>query len=642
MIGSRPRSSPGWRETLQCAALDHNLRTVLLLDADDDIMALTATHLTAALKLVTKKTIRTFTLTAAISDELLWGGHVPHAADGTTQLHWDPGILAESAENEMRIILVPELSRLASHVMRACTLLVGADVGHIERHGYTAVWSPCNVWLASCKKSCKSRISPHLLDRFALTLDAANIDRVDRLAAMQNFVHSNDTAYGSNESHEYGGLSKIEKERLDVAATRLSPVLTIDAADRLVDRGRSIDGHRLEIAFARLARAHARLNGDSSVTVENVEAAATMLKLSSEDSNEPQSPAHSQTASTVDKSVPIPAPQFAVNPMSAQAGGTASDASSTIEARVPDTTQIENGSLKTRDHHNNPNIQQQEKQPSEALSLRPPNHRARTACALFGQIVGVQPAKELRDIAVVATVVESVKFRRVREQFSEQSRYVKTGNAASWPIWPADFRSYRRSPSPEHLLVLVLDTTSLAGWNWQGAIAPYLRQAYVDRSAIGVIQVGQGEGAEQLRARRAMARNLLVPALARSFETERGKATPLAHGLELAWEVLRRAAYHRVNAKSRIQLVVVSDGRGNVPLVMSYAGRITGRVRNEGVEDALRMAERIRAIEGVNVDLVDPMPVHHADLPRLLARALGASVRARRVDAPTDFDEDEE
>jgi magnesium chelatase subunit D len=73
-------------------------------------------------------------------------------------------------------------------------------------------------------------------------------------------------------------------------------------------------------------------------------------------------------------------------------------------------------------------------------------------------------------------------------------------------------------------------------------------------------------------------------------------------------------------------LVVISDGRGNVPLEASRLGWVTPPVGRKGVEDALQVAERIRGLDRVKAVLLNPQPKQYANLPLALAEAMGASV----------------
>jgi magnesium chelatase subunit D len=88
----------------------------------------------------------------------------------------------------------------------------------------------------------------------------------------------------------------------------------------------------------------------------------------------------------------------------------------------------------------------------------------------------------------------------------------------------------------------------------------------------------------------------------------------------------RRALRRGHRGLQQVQLVVVTDGRGNVPLEASRIGRVARPVGREGVDDALAVARQIRSLRRVQAVLLDPQPPQHAELPTLLADALGATV----------------
>jgi magnesium chelatase subunit D len=112
--------------------------------------------------------------------------------------------------------------------------------------------------------------------------------------------------------------------------------------------------------------------------------------------------------------------------------------------------------------------------------------------------------------------------------------------------------------------------------------------------------------------------------LAAALEAPAGKATPLAHGLELALQTLRHALQHGRQIAHSARLVVISDGRGNVPLTASITGRIENPVGREGIEDALHTAHKLRALDRVEISFLDPQPSSHAGLVSDLADGLGA------------------
>ena len=136
-----------------------------------------------------------------------------------------------------------------------------------------------------------------------------------------------------------------------------------------------------------------------------------------------------------------------------------------------------------------------------------------------------------------------------------------------------DLRSYRRIPVPEKMLVLLLDYTALRDCKWDEALIPHLQWAYTERACIALIRVGAADAVHELRADRLMARSLLVPQVDKALAAGPGRASPLAHGLDFALQTLRHALQHGRAAITQARLVVLTDGRGNVPLEASRPAR---------------------------------------------------------------------
>jgi magnesium chelatase subunit D len=232
----------------------------------------------------------------------------------------------------------------------------------------------------------------------------------------------------------------------------------------------------------------------------------------------------------------------------------------------------------------------------------------------------------MHDLAVVSTILEAAKFQRIRPPLLSRQRAIR--------VTPDDLRGYRRLPVPEHVLALVLDYTSMTDSRWQEALVPHLEWAYVSRASICLVQVGARGAAEPLRAAQVTARNLLDPRVRAAFEESAGNATPLAHGLSLAARALQRA-FQQGRARTRDGvLVVVTDGRGNVPLEASLTGTLRGRVLREGVDDAIRVAGQLAEFKALMRVVLHPRPQQYPRLPLELAEAMGAEVEAIELAEP--------
>jgi len=262
----------------------------------------------------------------------------------------------------------------------------------------------------------------------------------------------------------------------------------------------------------------------------------------------------------------------------------------------------------------------------EPLKL-PLSRRCSRAGPSRGVAIGVMPARALHDLAATATVMEALKFQRLRRRHrlhAPQGRLL---------LSPRDLRAYRRIPPVDRLLVLVLDHTCRGAWDWTNALMPYLRWAYFERAGVGIVQVGANSAPDSLRAEQTLVRSVLTRGLGSRLDAAPGRATPLAHGLELALRTLRHGLHHGREGILDALLVVVTDGRGNVPRDASRGAPLERPVAAAGVEDALAVAQEIGRLQRLRSVVVDPQPAWYPDLPGSLAAALQAELVAGRSDA---------
>ena len=164
-------------------------------------------------------------------------------------------------------------------------------------------------------------------------------------------------------------------------------------------------------------------------------------------------------------------------------------------------------------------------------------------------------------------------------------------------------------------------------WDFGPTLAPYLRWAYVRHALLSVVEFGYRGVVNELHATAYRADSVLDGRVAVSLGRASGRATPLAHALDMAVQEMRRHLRQAEVVADNSWLIVVSDGRGNVPLEASQRGLVPGLVAREGVTDALRAARAVRALPGVHkVVLAPPKLTHYARLPFDLADAMGGIV----------------
>ena len=604
---------------LTCAALHPGLRSILVFDAARDQLDWAADLLAQMLWVVDgASVVERLRLGTTDTDDVLWGMPFPALRSGGLGFIWRGLLTGGRTGSAQQVIIIPDLTRLGLAAQRAIVTTMGAEVVHLERHGQHASWQPRICWLAGCTTETIGQVSPHLLDRFALRLRMPTAVAHDSVVAAEELLR----ALGDEKSRT--GPVRVQlpagvAEELQRAAQQ-SPPVTEEAARRVVAYQPSTEAYspRRDVALGRMALAIAMLEDAEAVLPGHVDGAAEIIGLRPPVDRPPileDSKQEDAGKQPMPPAEPEPVPPTVPPPgQPSQADG---QLRTTAPVYEPDAEEV----LPRTSLPPNPGDPYPEDGAPierEADSLRLPTTRRGGTSRARGPAVGARPATGLDDLALASTIFEAAKYQVLRRQ------HEPTGDRAII-IRPGDLRSYRRIPVPEKMLVLVLDYTALRDCKWDEALIPHLEWAYTERASIALIRVGAADTVHELRADRLVARSLLVPQVDKALAAGPGRASPLAHGLDLALQTLRHALQHGRAALTQARLVVFTDGRGNVPLEASHAGQITRLVTREGIYDAINVATQIRALERVEKVFLNPQPPQHKELPLELASALNAA-----------------
>jgi magnesium chelatase subunit D len=583
-----------------CAAADPRLGGVLLFDVPPGLVRPVADLFTAVV--AGPGAPPAVVLGSATREDDLWSRIRLRPAGGRIALDVRHGDLVETEEAAPpRTVLVPDLARLGLPGLRAAVTLLGARTASLERDGTSVLWRPRARWLAFARRADAGRLSPHLLDRFPLRLTLPGL----RLP-------------GESEAFEAPG------------PPRGGPPLDEEALAAVLARTAGGAGERRALALARIARALAGAGPAPATTAAHVAQAAELIGLpAAEPPPAAADPADGGRA-TQPEPGPGPGPGSAPSSPPERQEGLGPGALTRLPAPGPaeplDPFSDAPGTAAAPVAWTGPYPEDEAGALRESPPLRAPwRHRAAPA-AERGPVTGVRRATDLRDLALVPTVVEAAKNQLLPGRDRVPGALTVTA---------ADLRGYARAAEPERMLVLLLDHTCRQGWRWQDVLAPYLQWAYTTRATAAVVETGAADAPNELRATGFVARNVLDPRLAQAMERRPGRASPLAHGLLLAGRLVRHAFQQHASAPAEAWFVVVTDARGNVPLRVSLAGRHDpppggGPVGRRGVEDTLAAAASLGALGRMRLHVVlpDVGALPYADLPFALAEALGGTVVA--------------
>ncbi|NTW20405.1 MAG: hypothetical protein HGA42_12760, partial [Nostocales cyanobacterium W4_Combined_metabat2_030] len=373
------------------------------------------------------------------------------------------------------------------------------------------------------------------------------------------------------------------------------PKMTSEALKRILDyTSPSTVYHRRELSLARFSSTFAQLEAEEQVTVAHVDRVAKMigLKLKQEIGN-----SNNQNINII----PIPGIDSPENELKSEPSLELKDKlkqnSGYNDPKKEKELPIYKGdkpqsfpdiSLPNIEPLENPYIEDIAPLEREMASLKFPTRRFKSKAIARGTIIGVERSSTVQDLAIVRTLLEAAKFQNIRQN-NHLNGHLHSHRKLK--ILPIDIYRHRRAPIAEQMLMVLIDYTCLESCQWEEQLFPYISWAYTQRASIGIMQVGIATdsailkeeelkfniNAEELRAKKISAQNVLVPSINIALDlekTKKGQATPLAHGFDLTLQTLRHALQHGRNTIQKAVLVVISDGRGNVPLEASHLGKI--------------------------------------------------------------------
>lgn len=635
-------------KSLCCVALNRGLRSILLFDISPVDLQQVAGVLISLLKAVTECGIVPIKLGTFESEDDLWGqiglwGELKNQA-----FKWQSGLLGKTENDlEIRLVIIPDLTKLSLAAMRACVVLMEADVVHLERHGQNLYWQPNLCWLVGCSSQQEEigKISPHLLDRFAIRLNGKINNNTDRVSQIKQLL--NDERLEQKSLFQEREIEPELQQWLKQVSIS-QPKMTLKALERILDYTSTLTVyHRRELALARFSSTFAQLEAEKQVTVAHVDRVAKMIGLKLE--QEINNPNNENINIIPIPEINSPENEFKSEPsleLKDKLKPKLGDNDPKKENELTKLTIYQGDepqsfpdiSLSNIEPLENPYIEDITPLEREIASLKFPTRRFKSKAIARGTIIGVEKSSTVQDLAIVRTLLEAAKFQNIR-----QNNHLNSHRKLK--ISPTDIYRHRRAPVAEQMLMMLLDYTCLESCQWEEQLFPYISWAYTQRASIGIMQVGIATdsailkeeelkfniNAEELRAKKISAQNVLVPSINIALDlekTKKGKATPLAHGFDLTLQTLRHALQHGRNTIQKAVLVVISDGRGNVPLEASHLGKIQLPVGRKGFEDALEVAQKIGNLDNVEVVFLNPQPKQYPDLPLLLAQALGAKVVA--------------
>ena len=584
------------KRALECALINPNIKAVLLRGGSGSAK----TTLARAAAGITDKTIVNCPLN--VTDEQLFGGIDIEEAMKTGKTKLQPGLLSKADGN---ILYIDDVNLMDRGMLAGILDAVSTGTVHVERGPISASYK-CDTTLIATMNPEDSDLSSHVLDRFDLCAYSPETDEKQRKAIVDRNVSFSDdperfsSLYKEEESDE---RKKVER------GVKIVPLVTI--SDELINVISELcikvgaDGLRGDLAMINCAKSLAALNGRDEVMKKDVEEAAVLCLPHRRNYDQPPPPP--------------PEPPEDEDPPE--------DNDDDQQEEPPDQDDQQDEQEDNNEDQEPPDMPPMDEMPdleemmfeigrqfrvidyldtNERLPSRTKTRKGRRAMAVSADGTGRYararyPDGKTNDIAFDATIRAAAPYQKVRHS-----------DNLSLVIESQDIRMKVRERRSGCTLLFLVDASGSLGVRKRmstvkGAILSMLRDSYVKRDRIGLMAF-----------RRDSADMILPPTKSVEYsykcleELPTGGKTPLGEALLRVNEYM--TAYARCHIGERCYIILVTDGRANVPLQ-------EGANANEEVQ---KMAEDISIphVKWIVVDASSGFP--HFDNAERLAEKMGA------------------
>jgi magnesium chelatase subunit D len=535
---------------------------------------------------------------------------------------FETGLLAHANRG---FLYIDEVNLLEDHLVDVLLDVAATGRNRVEREGVSAE-HPSRFVLVGSGNPEEGELRPQLLDRFGLCVEVETIRDLDSrvlIVVNREAFDKGPAAFNSSRESEQARLRRrIMRAASKYASVNVPRVILRQVAELCQRLG--VDGHRGEITVTRAARALAALEGRSEVSGADVRRVAPLALR------------HRLRRDPLEQGGGGARVEKVADELFGEASAEAESRDGRDGARQRETSRREETSNVDGDCADARIDTEESERKRRRIEL---NADGRGDTGERGRELVIAPAGGGLKREALAREPDAVRLKRQADTTSRRRRAlarkcVSTGRGrysgaasskldsssialdatlraaagqSSGRVVAATVASNALRVAPEALrvtsealrfkrfshragvlFIFLVDTSGSMAANRiaqaKGALVQLLRRSYVNRDRVALISF-RGEAAELLLApsgSAARARSLLdvLPV---------GGATPLAFGLLRALEVARRAASE---GTLRIQLVVFTDGRANVPL--SAKSFDEGEAREEEEDEGAMRKGRIR------------------------------------------------
>jgi len=530
---------------------------------------------------------------------------------------FSPGLLAKAHRG---VLYVDDINLLDDETANILLNVVTEGEVLVEREGLSLRY-PCRPLLIATFNPEEGELRDHLLDRIAIALsaDAQKLDLAQRVEAVSSVLEFSSSGKQKSEEAETSLKDAIENEedlktaiifaREYIKDLKLVPTQIQYLCEEAIRAG--CQGHRAEIFAVEVARASAALEG-RQVTSEDLKL-AVKLAIAPRGTfiNSPQDE---------DEMMPPPPPPPPPPPqMDDQQNEDQNEDDEDEDEQQEEPDEDEDREDEAPDV---PEVPQEFMFDADSTPLDPDliefSNRERNGKAggrglIFSQDRGryikpMLPKGKVVRLAVDATLRASAPYQKSRRE-----RSIGTKNEGRGVfIEQSDVRTKKMARKAGSLIIFVVDASGSMALNRmnaaKGAAMSLLTEAYQSRDQISLIPF-QGEEADVLLP----PTKSITMARKRLEQMPCGGGSPLAHAIQSA--MLTGINAQKSGDVGKVVVVLISDGRANVPMCVSMGEEFDPDADEDSKEgkpsrkflkeEVIACAKKLGALPGFNLLCID-------------------------------------
>jgi len=518
-----------------------------------------------------------------VTEDRLIGGVDLEATLASGQRVVQHGVLSKAHKG---VLYVDSLSLLdssaVSHIMDAMSR--GAVI--VEREGLSEV-HPADFMLVGTYDPSDGEVRMGLLDRIGIIVPfTAQNDYRARKQIVSLVMGTRDAEDTEDELRMLRGIIGAAREQLPhVSITKEQIKGLIQTAISL-----GVEGNRVDIFAIRAALANAALSQRTEVDEEDLKLAMKLV-LVPRATRMPEREPDEEEMQQEEPPPPEEEPQDEAEDENAPPDESDSDADEEQEDNPDMIEELMMDAVETELPDNILNISLASKKKAKSGS------RGEALNSKRGRFVRSQPGEiKSGKVALIPTLISAAPWQASRKA-EKAKKGIKTGALV---ISTEDVKIKRFRDKSGTLFIFMVDASGSMALNRmrqaKGAVSSLLQNAYVHRDQVALISF-RGKQAQVL-----LPPSQSVDRAKRELDVlPTGGGTPLASALFTGWETAKQA---RTKGITQVMFVMITDGRGNIPLAAA-ADPTAGKAPKEELEkevEALALSIQSDGIASIVVD----------------------------------------